>query len=172
MKSKLALAAFTLAATQLGGCATILNGTSQDVEFKTEPAGAVINLLTGENCTTPCKIEMRRGNDSRVDISMLGYKPVFVYLQSKLGGSTFGNILLGGGVGALVDGANGASNKLNPNPVYVRHAAEGSSDEAVLLDKKGEAISTVAVYNASVEADVLEGIAKRGVATPPPPATN
>jgi hypothetical protein len=169
MKSKLALAALSLASIQLGGCATILNGTSQDVEFKTEPAGAVVNILTGQNCTTPCKIEMRRGDDSRVDITMPGFKPVSVYLHSKLGGSTFGNIILGGGIGAAVDGSNGASNTLDLNPVYVRLVAVGSSEEPTLLDKKGKAISTVAEFNAKVEKDVLKGIAERGIVPPPMP---
>jgi hypothetical protein len=119
-------------------------------------------LLTGQNCVTPCAFSMRRGDDSRVDITMPGYQPVMVYLQSRLGGSTFGNILLGGGIGAVVDGSNGASNHLYPNPVYVRLVPVGSTAEAVLLNRDGEVISTVAVYNAAVQEDVLEGIEGQG----------
>lgn len=151
------------ASVSLGGCATVLNGTSQDVAFNTDPGGAVINLVTGQNCTTPCEFSMRRGDDSRVDITMPGYKPVSVYIQSRTGGSTFGNILLGGPIGAVVDGSNGAANHLYPNPVFVRLVSVSSNDEPVLLDKDGGVISTVAVHNAEVEADVLEGIEGQGL---------
>jgi hypothetical protein len=170
MKNKFAAVALLFAGVQLGGCATVLNGTSQDVAFNTDPQGAVINIITGQNCTTPCEFSMKRGDDSRVDITMPGYKPVSVYIQSRLAGSTFGNILLGGGIGAVVDGSNGSSNRLFPNPVYVRLAREGSTDEAVLLSENGEVISTVAAHNAEVEADVLEGIEGQGL-TPRTAAT-
>jgi hypothetical protein len=162
MKSKFSAGVLALAAFQLGGCATVLNGTSQDVAFNTEPAGAVIALHTGQNCVTPCEFSMRRGDDARVDINKPGFKPVSVYIQSRLAGSTFGNILLGGGIGAVIDGSNGSSNRLYPNPVYVKLAADGSTDEAVLLDEKGKVIATVAEHNAKVEEDVRKGIEDKG----------
>ena len=43
------------------------------------------------------------------------------------------------------------------------HVADGSSEEPVLLDKKGTVISTVAEYNAKVEADVLKGLEEQGL---------
>lgn len=162
MQSKHAIAALALASIQLGGCATVLNGTSQDVAFNSEPQGAVIALHTGQNCVTPCTFSMRRGDDARVEINKPGFKPVTVYIQSRTGGSTFGNLLLGGPIGAVVDGSNGAANHLYPNPVYVRLAPDNSSDAPVLLNERGEVISTVAEYNAQVEADVLEGIEGQG----------
>jgi hypothetical protein len=164
MKSRFAVVALAFAGVQLAGCATVLNGTSQDLPFNSDPAGAVIALHTGQNCTTPCTFSMRRGDDARVDITKPGFQPVTVYIQSRTGGSTFGNILLGGPIGAVVDGSNGASNRLYPNPVYVRLVPVGASGEAVLLNERGEVISTVAVHNAAVEEDVLEGLEGQGVA--------
>lgn len=149
-------------ALSLGGCATVVNGVHQDLSFASDPEGATVALSTGQTCTAPCEYSLRRGNDLRVDFRKDGYKPEFVYVQSRLAGSTFGNIILGGGIGAVVDGTNGSSNRLYPNPVSIRLVREGSTDQAVLLDKDGEVISTVAEYNASVEADVLEGMAEHG----------
>ncbi|MEK6542647.1 MAG: translation initiation factor 2 [Pseudomonadota bacterium] len=162
MKSKYAVGALLFASVQLSGCATIINGTSQDVDFNSDPAGAIIELQSGQNCVTPCTFSMRRGDDAEVHINKPGFAPVSVYIQSRLGGSTFGNIILGGGIGAVVDGSNGASNHLYPNPVYVRLVPVGSSEEPVLLDKDGVVIATVAAHNAEVGEDVREGIAGQG----------
>lgn len=164
MKSEYLSVVLMVASLPLAGCATVLNGTSQDVAFNSEPQGAVIALATGQNCVTPCSFSMRRGDDSRVDISKPGFQPVSVYIQSRTGGSTFGNIIAGGVIGAVVDGSNGAANHLYPNPVYVRLVPVGSSDEPVLLDRDGDVISTVAAYNAEVEEDVRDGLQRQGLA--------
>lgn len=159
------VSAVALAAASFGvtGCATIVNGTSQAVAFKSDPSGAVVKLVSGQSCTTPCQYEMKRGADSKVTYTKEGFEPVTVYIQSRTGGSTFGNILAGGVIGAVVDSSNGSSNRLYPNPVYVRLVPEGSSEQAVLLDKDGGVISTVAEYNAKVEADVLKGLEHQGI---------
>jgi hypothetical protein len=89
---------------------------------------------------------------------MAGYKPTYILIQSKLGGASFGNILLGGGVGAIVDGSNGSSNRLYPNPLIVKLAPEGSSDGAVLLDKSGNVVKSVKDHNDSVRSDVAKTV--------------
>jgi hypothetical protein len=159
------VSAAALAAASFGvtGCATVMNGTSQPVAFKSDPDGAVIKLATGQTCTTPCQYELKRGKDSMVTFSKEGYQPAKVYIQSRTGGATFGNIIAGGVIGGVVDGSNGASNHLYPSPVYVRLVAVGSTEEPVLLDKKGAVISTVAAYNSKVEADVLQGLEHQGL---------
>ncbi|WP_300974377.1 hypothetical protein [Sphingomonas sp. LHG3406-1] len=163
MKRSIILAAAAAASFGVTGCATVMNGTSQPVSFRSDPDGAVIKLVTGPSCTTPCKFDMKRGSDSMATYSRAGYKPVEVYIQSRMGGSTFGNILAGGVIGAVVDGSNGASNHLYPNPVFVRLVPEGSTGEPMLLDKNGKEISTVAAYNAKVADDVLKGLEKQGL---------
>ena len=150
-------------AVSTGGCATVLNGTNQDLAFRSDPEGAVVAISTGQSCTTPCTFSMKRGNDLRVDFNREGYEPEHVYVQSRLGGSTFGNIIAGGGIGAVIDGSNGASNHLYPEPVYIRLVPAGSDAEAMLLDEDGEEIGTVAEHNAKVGEDVREGIAGQGL---------
>ncbi|MEQ1537363.1 MAG: hypothetical protein ABL928_00420 [Sphingorhabdus sp.] len=158
MKNKIALAAITTMSMCLGGCATVLNGTDTEYTTKSEPEGATVKFTSGKECKTPCSLEFRRKDDQRADITLPGYKPTYVLIQSKLGGSAFGNIILGGGIGAVVDGSNGASNRLYPRPLIVRLAAEGSSDEAVLLDKDGKVVMTVKEHNDSVKNDVAKTI--------------
>ena len=156
-------AVLAVASFGMAGCATVINGTSQPVAFKSDPEGAVVKLVSGQTCTTPCQYELKRGKDSMVTYNKDGFQPVSVYIQSRTGGATFGNIIAGGIIGGVVDGSNGASNHLYPSPVYVRLVAAGAAGEPVLLDKNGAVISTVAVYNAKVEADVLKGLEEQGL---------
>ena len=142
----------------LGGCATVLNGTNVDYAAESKPEGATVKFSNGASCTTPCKLEPRRKDDLRADITLEGYKPTYVLIQSKLGGSAFGNILLGGGVGAIVDGSNGASNRLYPRPLIVKLAPIGSSEEAMLLDKDGKEVTSVKAHNDTVRVDVAKSI--------------
>lgn len=147
-----------VAATMLPACATVLNGTNVDYATETDPTGAKLEFLSGRSCTSPCTLEMKRKSDDRVDITLDGYEPAYVLIQSKLGGSAFGNIIAGGGVGAIVDGTNGASNRLYPRPLIVRLAPAGSGEEAVLLNEDGTVNSTVEAHNASVRMDVAKTI--------------
>ena len=155
---KVSLIVAAAVATTLSGCATVLNGTHTSYTADSQPAGAMVKFTNGESCTTPCKLEFRRKDDVRADISRPGYKPTYVLIQSRLGGASFGNILLGGGVGAIVDGSNGASNRLYPNPLIVKLAPEGSTGGAVLLDKDGNVIKSVKEYNDTVRSDVAKTV--------------
>ncbi len=161
MKKVVTAISISAAAFGLGGCATVINGTSQDIQFQSEPEGAVVAISTGASCETPCEVSLKRRNDLRVDFEKEGYKPAFIYVQSRTGGAMAGNILAGGLIGGIVDGSNGATNSLYPRPVYVRLAALGSDEEPMLLDKDGVIISTVAEHNEKVGADVEEGLAKQ-----------
>lgn len=156
---KIGLAVFAaLAVPCLGGCATVINGTSQGYKFQSDPGGAQVNTTSGVSCVTPCEMELKRGTDFRADVSRDGYKPVYVLVQSRTGGAAVGNLLLGGLIGGVVDSANGASNHLYPNPLSLRMVQVGATGETMLLDKKGEDISTLAAHNDKVRSDVAETI--------------
>lgn len=160
---KVIAAAMLVASFGLTGCATVLNGVNQPVEFESDPVGATIELIDGRTCTTPCSFEMRRGNDTMVTFSMAGYQSSSMYIQSRTGAGVAGNALAGGLIGGVVDASNGASNHLHPDPAYIRLARNGTGGDALLLDKDGEVISTVAEYNATVAEDVREGLVGQGL---------
>lgn len=159
----------------LSGCATVLNGTNKTYTVETSQSGAQVKFTSGASCRTPCELELKRKNDQRADITLAGYKPEYVLIQSKLSGNAFGNLIGGGLVGGVVDGTNGASNKLNPSILSVRLVEVGSNEEAVLLDKDGNVISTVEAHNDKVRVDVaktigpkLAGLEEDFVADPEP----
>lgn len=154
----MAAALAVAAALATSGCATVLNGPNVDYKTETRPDGATAKFTSGQECKTPCTLKMKRKSDQRVDLYAAGYKPTYVLIQSKLGGASFGNVILGGGNGAVVDGTNGSSNRLYPRPLIVQLAKEGSNDEAVLLDEKGKVVMTVKAHNDSVRVDVAKTI--------------
>ena len=172
MNSRMAAAIAATMALALGGCATVLNGTKVDYTSETKPEGALVKFTDGSECTTPCELEFKRKNDQRADITLAGYKPTYVLIQSKLGGSAFGNILLGGGIGGVVDGTNGSSNRLYPRPLIVQLAPEGSDQEAMLLDKKGNIVMSVEEHNNSVRIDVAKTIGAKLAGLEEEAATN
>lgn len=161
MKKMILAALAAASAFATGGCATVLNGTNVDYTTETRPEGATAKFTNGMECKTPCTLEMKRKTDQRVDLYADGYKPTYVLIQSKLGGGSFGNILLGGGIGAVVDGTNGSSNRLYPRPLIVQLAKVGTTDEAVLLDEDGKVVMTVDAHNDSVRVDVAKTIGSK-----------
>lgn len=65
-----------------------------------------------------------------------GYKPAVVSVDETIAGATFGNILLGGGIGVLVDAASGAAQQYPDNIVVWMEPNEWSSIEDKLAWEK------------------------------------
>lgn len=117
------------AATWLTGCATIFEGGSQPLTFKSVPEAASITISNraGEkihNGTTPATVQLKRGNgyfrkeSYTVMIEKPGYAPKQIEVTGAVNGWYFGNILFGGVIGMLiVDPATGAMYTLKPNTV-------------------------------------------------------
>jgi hypothetical protein len=118
--TRLCNAAFAAAALCLAsGCASITGTTNQSVSIKTlEPAG---RELSGAACeltnskgkwflTTPGSTMITRSNDDmQVICNKQGHEPGRASVVSATKGSMFGNIVFGGGIGAIVDHNTGAA---------------------------------------------------------------
>ena len=100
------------------GCASITGGTSQTLSLTTsqdggEVAGAdcvLANEKGTTHVTTPGKVTVHRAyGDLKVACKLDGHPDAYATVQSSVKGATFGNILLGGGIGAGVDAATGAA---------------------------------------------------------------
>jgi hypothetical protein len=113
-----------LALLGLTGCATITRGTHDVLVVQSEPTGAhVVIKPDGGECNTPCTMKLKRKGTYEVDINRTGYEPVMVKVQPQIVGAgaagMAGNVLVGGVIGAVVDGTSGAMKDLRPNPVTV-----------------------------------------------------
>ncbi|HEX8402855.1 MAG TPA: PEGA domain-containing protein [Allosphingosinicella sp.] len=135
--NKIGFAVAALAATALGGCATVTRGTQQRYYVQSEPSGAEVKMTTGMSCTTPCNLKLRRKDEFTATISKEGYKSISVPIESKMhgggGAALAGNVVAGGIIGGVIDGTNGSLRDLKPNPLAVRLAPVGSSEESVVI---------------------------------------
>ncbi len=54
-------------------------------------------------------------------------------VESDVAAMTFGNIILGGGIGVVIDSASGASNKYSPSSYLVLEREEAASTGSAAL---------------------------------------
>ena len=111
-----------LSAVLLMGCASIIHGTKQNISFQSSPQGAMVEVTDAMgfsfgSCDTPCTLELKRKQEYKVTIFKPGYDPVEVVIKKYTDGWIFGNILLGGIIGLIVDYSNGAAYRLTPGEV-------------------------------------------------------
>src|SRR5258708_33466783 len=116
--------AFIAVVALLPGCATIMEGTSQSVQITTVPPGARCfvdreGARLGEVGSTPGSIRLDKSkNDIVLTCSKDGYQTATIAQSPSFSGTTFGNIIVGGGIGAIADAASGA-NYYYPNQVVL-----------------------------------------------------
>lgn len=132
----------------LPACATITRGTSQKFAIESVPPEADVRLSTGQTCVTPCKLNLKRKHDFTATFTKKGYKTINANVESKVRGGGIagvaGNVIVGGIIGAAIDGSNGSMNDLTPNPLTVTLQAEEAAD-AVPVDPAAQGISVLSV---------------------------
>jgi hypothetical protein len=101
----------------LAGCASIMTSNENQVRVETVDASgkevkdAICTVLRGDTRTsfnTPAVVPIAKGSgDIRMDCTKTGVPEGKAVLMSRVGAATFGNIIAGGVVGAVVDQATG-----------------------------------------------------------------
>lgn len=64
-----------------GGCATIVNGKTQEISIATNPPGATAVIDDGQMCMTPGKVTLARNKDYLITITKDGFQPQVVSLN-------------------------------------------------------------------------------------------
>src|SRR5579871_6844173 len=109
--------AVTLLLGSLGACSSVIEGTSQEIVINTNPPGASCALEREGNVIarvqpTPGGATIKKTkHDITIRCNEPGYQEATYLNHSGVAGATFGNIVLGGGIGWAVDSASGADNK-------------------------------------------------------------
>jgi hypothetical protein len=122
-------------------CSSIVHGTTQQVKVDSEPSGAAVTVECGDvandpKLVTPAVVNLHRKPDyCALKLNKEGYAPKEVRFAQKVSGWYFGNILVGGLVGLIVDAANGAMWNRNVSP---------ATKEGVSVAPKGEVKVTLA----------------------------
>lgn len=104
------------AAVAMTGCSTIANGKNQAVKFSTGAVEGADCIVSGgrdgavrESFQTPATVQIRRAKAAiDVECSKAGYETASRRVESKMEGSTGGNVVAGGFVGLGVDAMTGA----------------------------------------------------------------
>jgi hypothetical protein len=103
----------------LGGCATIVNGKTQEIAISSVPPGATVLIDGSQTVITPTTVALRRNKDYVFTIMKDGYQTQIVPVTGVLSGWLVGNIVFGGLIGGGVDAATGAAFTLTPETVTV-----------------------------------------------------
>jgi hypothetical protein len=131
VKIHTSLGVAAVAALLLPACATVTRGTSQKFAIESTPSQAEVALSTGQTCVTPCKLKLKRKHGFTATFTKAGYETYRATVKSKFSGggaaAGAGNVLIGGIIGAAVDGSSGALNNLTPNPLKVTLVESGTA---------------------------------------------
>jgi hypothetical protein len=117
MKSFLKVLLNTMASTCLAGCATIVQGTSQNIAVATSPPGSYCTFhRDGQTIATlsqtPGEVTVDKTKDDiLLTCAASGYQPESQYLHSGIAAGVYGNIIAGGLTGWGVDSMTGADNE-------------------------------------------------------------
>lgn len=113
-----------LAASALGACSSVIEGTSQEIFVSTNPDSANCNFIReGKSiarvATTPGSVTIKKTkHDMVIECEKDGFHKSVYHNKSGAAAATFGNIILGGGIGWAIDSASGADNKYT-SPVNI-----------------------------------------------------
>lgn len=112
-----------LVALLMGGCASITQGSTEELVILSTPSGAQVRASTGWSCVTPCSVPVRRRSAFALDVELTGHQPLRVLLQPEVGKdgrlALSGNILAGGLIGLAVDSITGAGYSHLDNPLLL-----------------------------------------------------
>jgi hypothetical protein len=117
-------------------CATIMQGSRQQVSIASAPTGARVLVNGKEMGTTPLVAKLRRKDKHAVRIEMDGYAPYEMALSRSTSGWVWGNIVFGGIPGLAVDAITGGLYKLKPEQIEGKlgeSAAQVRHEKDVLL---------------------------------------
>lgn len=98
-------------------CATIISGSRQVVEIKSEPTSARVYINEVEIGNTPIKENLKRNQEYSLILKLDGYETYETKLEKKFNGWYIGNIVFGGLVGIIIDPITGAIHKLKPEEI-------------------------------------------------------
>lgn len=123
------------------GCATIINGSSQDVALSSNPSNAKVTINNEVKGNTPLTASLSRKDEHTVKIELDGFHPYETKIMKETSGWVWGNILIGGLIGLVVDLASGGIYNLTPEQVNAEMRQMGN--QTSYLDESGKIFFTV-----------------------------
>jgi hypothetical protein len=105
-------------------CASVAHGRYQQVPVNSSPSGADVSVDCGNGTQaagqTPVTVNLKRNAEPcTLAVSKDGYEDAKVAFAKSISGWTWGNLAIGGIIGWIVDGADGAIYNRVPDTVSV-----------------------------------------------------
>lgn len=148
---KILILAVLVIAGLTSGCASVTGSPNQSVSVQTreqsggEVTGAACELTNNKGkwfITTPGSVMIHRSNDDmQVLCNKTGFEPGRAAVVSETKGSMFGNILLGGGIGAIVDHNTGSAYEY-PTFIQILMGAFSKIEAPKIQDQPAQGPST------------------------------
>ena len=101
----------------LSGCASIIQGTKQNVSINSSPSSGSVSLNGQKIGITPMAAKLSRKGPNVIKIELPGYLPHEMAFSRSVSGWVWGNIVFGGVIGLAIDAATGGIYKLTPDQV-------------------------------------------------------
>ena len=107
------------------GCATVTQGSNQEISISSHPSGAFVTIDYQLHGVTPTSVHLSRSKSHSMFIQLEGYEPLLIQIESHPDAVVAGNCLfcccLGvpGVVAFVVDGITGSGNTLTPETIHV-----------------------------------------------------
>jgi PEGA domain len=122
-----------LAVAALSGCATVTGGTGpQKVKVESDPPGATVLVDGRPHGVTPTTVALDRTVGHRIELDKDGYAPTAADLKPGVNPWVFGNLLVGGLVGIVVDLATDSERRLYPGGVDIHLAPAAGTTPGLL----------------------------------------
>lgn len=146
----------------IAGCASIINGKTQEVVIDSSPQGARIEVNGATRGTTPATIVIERKGNVPIRKRKDGYKPITVVPTKSMSGWFWGNIISGGFFGSTTDAVLGGVSKFDPDSYFItlepeNGAARKEGGTFLLAGDEAELKQFVLVSYQSLSADVSAG---------------
>ncbi len=125
MSTKRTLAILLVVAFLIPGCATLFTGTSDEITFETEPAGARVFVDGIDYGVTPATMDITRSGigDREIMLRLDGYEPYTFKLNKEFNAVSVINIFFWPGF--IVDVATGAVTRYRPLGYIIDLRPEG-----------------------------------------------
>jgi hypothetical protein len=128
------MAAAAMLAALAGGCATVTSGKNQTLSFDTDPGGADCTLIQSgldvARFRTPNTVSVHRASAPLiVACSKPGYRQTRAMISATTSAGAWGNLVVGGIVGVMIDQSSGAAFRYYDPPRLVLPSATDAPPE-------------------------------------------
>jgi hypothetical protein len=120
-----ALAGGGLVALLFAGCATIMHGTTQQLDIRSTPTTAKVLIDHTSVGVTPILSTLTRKSSHLVRLELEGYQPYEATISRGVSGWVWGNLVFGGLIGLAVDAVTGGLYQLSPAQIQAEMKKQG-----------------------------------------------